>query len=163
VNGSVEAIKDDCLRLLARREHSRKELQQKLTAKGYPQDPVSAVIEELAAEGWQNDLRYAENYTRSRIRKGYGPLRIAYELQQNGVNIACKPDGAPASFDIEAIVQEEAGNWIALMEQVYHKKFGSGQRLEFKEWAKRNRFLMQRGFPGPLISALIEHLNIIVI
>jgi len=163
VNGSVEAIKDDCLRLLTRREHSRKQLQQKLTAKGYLSDPVSAVIEKLAAEGWQDDVRYAENYARSRIRKGYGPVSIAYELQQNGVNIAGLMEGTLASVNLEEIVHTEAGSWMALMEQVYSKKFGDGKQLEYKEWAKRSRFLMQRGFPGTMISALFDHLNIIVI
>lgn len=162
MNDSVNAIKAACLRLLAGREHSKQELLQKLTAKDYPRDLALAVIEELAAEGWQDDLRYAENYARSRILKGYGPVRIIYELQQNGVNIAGRPD-ALVSVDLEKIVKEEAGNWMTLMEQVYLKKFGDGKQLEIKEWAKRSRFLMQRGFPGTMISALFDHLNIIVI
>jgi regulatory protein len=47
-----------------------------------------------------------------------------------------------------------------LLEQVYSKKYGHDSVLNRNEWAKRSRFLMQRGFSGTMISALFDHLNI---
>jgi regulatory protein len=143
-------IKEFCLRLLARREHSQKELLNKLLVKGLAKDEILAVIEELALQGWQNDLRYAESYTRHRIQKGYGPIFITYELRKNGVD----------AVNLEDIVQKAAGSWMELLEQVYTKKYGHDLLLDRNEWAKRSRFLMQRGFPGTMISALFDHLNI---
>jgi regulatory protein len=157
VDTSAKDIKNVCLRLLAGREHSKKELLQKLIAKGFNKNIVSAVIDELAREGWQDDLRYAENYARSRILKGYGPVRIAYELQQNGVDITADP----TSINLEAIAQATSGSWIDLLEQVYRKKYGQGNRPEVNEQAKRSRFLFQRGFTGAMISTFFEHLNIL--
>jgi len=108
----AKEIEGVCLRLLARREHSRQELLAKLALRGFDRDDALPVIDELAEHGWQDDLRYAESYARFRIQKGYGPIRVSYELKQNGI----------AAFDLEGIVQEEAGSWMALLEQVYSKK-----------------------------------------
>ncbi len=100
--------------MLARREHSQKELLNKLLLKGFDKDDILAVIDELAQQGWQSDSRYAESYTRHRIQKGYGPVLIAYELRQNGID----------AVNLEDIVQKAAGSWMELLEQVYTKKYG---------------------------------------
>jgi regulatory protein len=49
---------------------------------------------------------------------------------------------------------------MELLEQVYTKKYGLDSLLDRYEWAKRSRFLMQRGFSGTMIGALFDHLNI---
>lgn len=146
----VETIKAYCLRLLARREHSQKELLTKCLLKGFNQIASCAVIDDLAEHGWQSDCRYAESYAKSRIQRGYGPIAIVYELSQQGVN----------EVNLESIVSSEAGNWLNLLEQVYLKKYSQDTLLERCEWAKRYRFLMQRGFPGELITTLFQQLNI---
>jgi regulatory protein len=136
--------------LLVRREHSQKELLNKLLVKGWAKDDILAVIDELAQQSWQSDARYAESYARHRIHKGYGPVWIAYELRKNGVD----------AVNLDDIVQQTAGSWMDLLEQVYSKKYGHDSVLNRNEWAKRSRFLMQRGFSGTMISALFDHLNI---
>ena len=136
--------------LLARREHSQKELLNKLLVKGWGKDDILAVIDELILQGWQSDTRYAESYARHRIHKGYGPVWIAYELRKNGVD----------AVNLDDIVQQTAGSWMDLLEQVYSKKYGHDAVLNRNEWAKRTRFLMQRGFSGTMIGALFDHLNI---
>lgn len=146
----AKEIKEVCLRLLARREHSQKELLAKLALRGFDRDDVLPVIDELAEQGWQDDLRYAESYARFRILKGYGPIRVSYELSQNGI----------AVIDLDAIVQIEAGSWMALLEQVYRKKYSHDTLLERNEWAKRSRFLLHRGFSGAMIGALFDQLDI---
>jgi regulatory protein len=143
-------IKDVCLRLLASREHSRKELLDKLALRGFDRDDAQSVIDELAEQGWQDDLRYAESYIRYRIQKGYGPIRISYELRQNGI----------ASYDLEPIVQQETGSWMDVLERAYRKKYNDETVLERSEWAKRSRFLLHRGFSGAMISALFDELGI---
>jgi len=150
VNEVAKEIKEVCLRLLARREHSQKELLNKLALRDFDRDDALAVIAELAQQGWQEDLRYAESYARYRILKGYGPIRVAYELRQNGI----------AVFDFEEIAQKEAGGWMELLEQVYTKKYTHDPVLARNEWAKRSRFLLHRGFSGEMISALFDHLAI---
>jgi regulatory protein len=146
----AKEVEEICLRLLARREHSQKELLNKLALRGFSRDDAQPVIDELAEQGWQDDLRYAEDYVRFRIRKGYGPIRVKQELKQNGI----------AAVDLESIVREEAGSWIALLEQVYSKKYPHDTVLDRSEWAKRSRFLLHRGFSGAMVNALFNELNI---
>jgi regulatory protein len=143
-------IRESCLRLLARREHSQKELLNKLLIKGFNKDDILAVIEELALQGWQSDLRYAESYARHRIQKGFGPISVIYGLRQNGVVLT----------NLEDIIQQTAGSWMELLEQVYTRKYNHDTLLDRNEWAKRSRFLLHRGFSGAMVIALFEHLNI---
>lgn len=145
-----QQIKDICLRLLARREHSQKELLDKLALRGFDAESSLAVIAELAEQGWQSDDRYAESYARQRIQKGYGPLRIAYELQQRGAG----------GVDLDALLEEMDESWLNILEKIYLSKYDPDTGLSAKEWLKRSRFLQQRGFSGDLIKVLYAYLGI---
>lgn len=145
-------IRAECLRLLTGREHSRKELLQKLAVKGFAKESIEPILEELSAENWQSDARYAESYARSRILKGYGPTFIAYELRQHGIDLGKTP-----LFDLEALAESVAGGWMALLQQIYSKKYGNDPIPNRNEWAKRSRFLLQRGFTNAMIADLLKN------
>lgn len=136
--------------MLARREHSRAELGQKLQAKGFDKQAVDEVVAVLAQEGWQSDARFAETFIRQRLRDGYGPSRIEQELRQRGIG----------DVDMDAVLREIAGSWDDLLEQIYRQKYSEDPRMTRNEWAKRVRFLQQRGFSYELIRALASRLNI---
>jgi regulatory protein len=111
---------------------------------------VDEVVAVLAQEGWQSDTRFAEAFIRQRIREGSGPVRIGHELQQRGIDNA----------DMDAAVKEIAEGWNELLEQVYRKKYSGDTQMARSEWAKRVRFLQQRGFSYDLIRSLASRLNI---
>ena len=69
------------LDLLARREHARVELEQKLQKKGFPESRIHQALQQLTEKGFQSDERYIEDFVRSRVYKGNGPLRILQELR----------------------------------------------------------------------------------
>ncbi len=142
------------MRLLTGREHSRKELLQKLAVKGFAKESIEPILEELSAENWQSDARYAESYARSRILKGYGPTFIAYELRQHGIDLGKTP-----LFDLEALAESVAGGWMALLQQIYSKKYGNDPIPNRNEWAKRSRFLLQRGFTNAMIADLLKNIS----
>lgn len=71
--------------LLARREHSRQELQRKLVAKGVSPEEAGEAVERLAGQGWQDEQRFAESLARTRALAGYGPVRIRAELGTHGL------------------------------------------------------------------------------
>ena len=73
--------------MLARREHSRRELTQKLTEKSFEKADIEELLNEFVALNWQSDQRFAESYSRSRLRNGYGPIRIQYELRERGIEL----------------------------------------------------------------------------
>lgn len=142
----IEAV---CLRLLARREHSRRELLDKLVLRGFERDECEPVMDVLGEQNWQNDGRFAECYVRQRITSGYGPIRIAYELQQRGIE----------GIDLDAHA-EEHGGWLNLALDVYWAKYGNEKSLAPNEWLRRSRFLQQRGFSGETIRRVFGALKV---
>lgn len=123
------------LRLLARREHGVSELALKLQRKGHAATVVRAVLSALEAEGLLSERRYAEAYARSRMERGYGPLRITQELRDRGV------DGAAAESALAAL----DSHWSEQIERLERRRFGHTPRAREDE-ALRMRFLRQRGF-----------------
>ena len=78
-------IYNKALDIISRREHSLKEIKNKVLRKYDVEDTIVSVIEKLVTNNLLNDARFAEMYTRSRKRKGFGPTRISYELSTKGV------------------------------------------------------------------------------
>ena len=73
------------VRLLGTREYSVLELSTKLQRR-FLSDVVSEVITELRNSGLLCNTRYGEAFCRSRVDRGYGPVFIQRELEQNGLN-----------------------------------------------------------------------------
>src|SRR5487761_2580112 len=85
---SMRSAYDKALGLLARREHSRRELKTKLRQGGYEGAETSAAIERLGEQQYQDDDRFAEALLRSRIAQGHGPMRLRLELKSHGLGDA---------------------------------------------------------------------------
>lgn len=132
------------LNLLARREHSTRELRAKLGARGIAPELVDQVTAALASEGLLNEGRFVEAYVRSRVERGYGPLKIEAELQARGIR-----DG----------LDRNAVDWVALARGARIKRFGPGDPGDFRERARQMRFLQQRGFDGGQISAVFGEID----
>lgn len=147
IHQDSKQIKKACLRLLARREHSRKEIQNKLAVKGYEPGRVAAVVNDLAQQSWQDDTRYAESYARGRSQKGFGPVRIAYELQQQGID----------STKVIDVLRTTTDDWMSLLAQTYDKKYPDSAAMDNSEQARRSRFLLQRGFSSTMIQNFFKH------
>ena len=125
------------LGLLARREHSKRELVLKLRARSCPDKIIYQVVDALAAEGMQSDARFAETFVRNRIDRGAGPLRVRAEMLTRGLD----------DETIETALAEYKEWWKDLAVEVYQKRYGDAdQPTEFAEKAKRMNFLQSRGF-----------------
>jgi regulatory protein len=137
------------LGLLARREHSVRELTAKLDVRGVSAAMAAAVITRLIAARLQSDARFTELYLRQRSARGYGPLRIALELRERGI------DEALISTQLRHVVEEGEIDWFERAATVYAKKYGGRPIEEIKERAKRMRFLQYRGFSHEQIAAAL--------
>jgi len=133
--------------MLARREHSQQELTRKLTGKGYQEDDISDLLGEFVTLNWQSDARFAESYGRSRVQKGFGPIRIQYELKERGIE---------ANIDS---VFDELPDWQSLLEALHEKKYGGKLPEDIKERAKQTRFFQHKGFTHDMIRQLFNHLS----
>lgn len=133
--------------LLARREHSRRELERKLRAKGFEPGEVAAAVEDLAAKGWQDDARFAETLVRTRVASGYGPLRIRMELEQHGVG---ETAGEAAMADVE--------DWRELARDVARRRWSRDAVADPARRRKAVEFLVRRGFAPDDAYAAIHSL-----
>ncbi|MEE4108937.1 MAG: regulatory protein RecX [Halieaceae bacterium] len=141
--GPASTPRNAAMDLLARREHSRLELLQKLARRfgdGESTDELEAAIATLATEGLQSDERFALSFTRERLHRGHGPRRVRAELQQRGV------DDALIDTALAEVPVEEGTSWREQARLVLEKRFGQAPARDFPERARRLRFLDQRGF-----------------
>lgn len=129
-------VRARALALLARREHSLRELQRKLQQRDYPADLVVPVLQDLLAEGLLSETRYADEWLRSRVARGQGPNKIRAELRQRGLS----------DEQIGRALADAAANWGQLATEARRKRFGSSLPATRLEWSRQARFLESRGF-----------------
>lgn len=143
---TIARINRLALGLLTRRDHSPIELKQKLSKKGFKQEDIAAVLAKLESAGLINLSRLAENYTHYRKSKGYGPRRIAMELQAKGI---------PETTIAEQIeITDNA--WFTEIRSVWQKQFKGRQPRDPREKAKQLRFLFNRGFTQEQIKVVLS-------
>ena len=124
------------MNLLARREHSVRELRNKLKRRFSDEAVIDEQISRLTLERLQSDARFAESYARQRADKGYGPVRLREELRERGVTEA----------EVDVALEELKVDWRVLATRVMQKKFGLDAAVDIKEKARRARFMQYRGF-----------------
>lgn len=131
------------LGLLTRREHSRKELTRKLATRGVERADAETAVSKLAAEGWQNDVRFAESLVRSRAGGGYGPLRIRAELGMHGLDREA----------IAAALDTFEGDWAEEARDLVRRRFGAQVLEDRTVQRKAADFLIRRGFAADHVRA----------
>lgn len=143
---TAQKLRNKALRLLTTREHSREELLRKLAqakarrARQDAQTPAPAkdeierVVDDLAAQGWQSDDRYAEAIVR-RLTGQAARRYIEDKMAQAGI----KKDVAKLAMD--SLEQDETEVATAL----WTRRFGEPP-ADDKERQKQIRFLLSRGF-----------------
>ena len=136
--------------LLARREHSRLELYQKLKQRKLETHVINSELDKLIDEDLLSDERFAEAYLRSRFERGKGPNIIFSELLQRGVNELL------ANHALEGISEEQ---WCELAYQTMHKKLGNETELDYDKQLKLMKFLSYRGFTRDQIEKAKDLLN----
>jgi len=141
-----DEIRSRALKLLTTREHSRLELSRKLRRRGYAPDDVEAVLDALIADDLLSEERLVAAYVAERLDKGFGPVRIRFELREKGLS----------DEQIEPYLSVEDEALIPCLEAVYRKRYGEGAIPDLRERQKRSRFLEYRGFPPRLIARLLN-------
>lgn len=142
----------DCaVRLLSRREHGAIELCDKLRKKGFCSADAKEALQTCQELDLQSETRFVASYSRSRIRQGYGPLKISQELSSKGVDKEL----------IQSILQQEEHNWLEYASEVWQKKNKGQQSMSFSELQKQQRFLLYRGFGMDTIARVTKELVVI--
>ena len=122
------------LRLLARRDHTRRELAAKLAPHVEDPDKLESLLDELTARGWLSEARVAEQVVHAK-RARYGPARIRRALVERGV-----PDAL-----IEPVLAGLKLTELEAAATLWAKKFRAAPHDRAAQ-AKQVRFLQSRGF-----------------
>jgi regulatory protein len=159
------SLRNKALDLLARREHSRLELREKLRLSikkwGVADqseaenstgsfDEIEPILDRLEEEGLLSDERMAEALARTRIGTGKGPRWIAQELRQKGV---CN------KIIDNVLNQSDNREWLERGRKVYLQKFGTQPPQTLQERARCSRFLTYRGFYYDQVNHILDALS----
>jgi regulatory protein len=144
VHSMANELRQQAIRLLARREHTRAELVRKLAAHG-TREEIDAVIAELQASRLQSDSRAAESYVRSHAAR-FGLSRLRQNLKVRGVD----DELIDAQLAHGALPDE-----LERARAVWSRKY-SAVPVDAKEWARQARFLQSRGFATDIIRRLLK-------
>jgi regulatory protein len=139
------ACRQRALDLLARREHSRLELERKL-GRAFASPVIAATLAELDRSGLLAAARFTESFVRTRVARGQGPARIRAELAARGID----------EREAAATLRSEEFDWIGAARAARRKRFGPALPRDFKERARQARFLQYRGFEATHVQAALE-------
>ena len=128
-------VYNKALDIVSRREHSEKEIKNKLLEKFDAPEIIEQVVLKLIENNLINDVLFDEMYVLVRKRKGFGPKKIQFELMARGIDDS-----------ISSLVITEEGSWKEAAQKAFNKKFKNGASQEFKERNKQKTFLQNRGF-----------------
>jgi len=162
-----QALASAC-RMLAIREHTEKQIRQKLLSKGFSFEVLEPCIDYLVKENWLCEKRYCNLFIRSKAAKGQGKKRIIHELKKQAVDWLI----------IEQALVVEAIDWQKNCHDTLAKKIrlsfdspsdftqrdlcNQAQQgetlasLPLKERLKLERFLRYRGFSDQQIRQSIN-------
>ncbi|SFC29088.1 regulatory protein [Polaromonas sp. OV174] len=141
------SLKGRALRYLAAREHSRAELERKLSVHEETPGQLAQVLDELQAKDFINEARVVESVINRRASR-YGAARVRHELQGKGLGAEAV---ASAMDSLKATELERA-------REVWRKKF-DGPAFDAAGRAKQMRFLVARGFGGEVIRRVVSQVD----
>lgn len=80
------AVKSYLMKLLARRDHARKELLTKALRKDYQKQVILDILDELEEKGYINEEKFAEKFTADKFNLNrWGPAKIKAHLFKKGI------------------------------------------------------------------------------
>lgn len=132
------------MRYLARREHTRAELENKLSGQTEDESELAAVLDDLARSGFLSDQRALENVINAHRGKR-GAARIVHNLRSKGVGEELITAALPG---LKAGETDAARN-------VWQRKFGALPH-NASERARQMRFLQNRGFDFETIRIVLR-------
>ena len=141
---NTTSLRSRALALLARREHTRTELQRKLGSHAEDAQELTDLLDDLSRRGWLSDVRFAEALVHDKQAK-FGTQRLAYELRERGVEESV----------IRAQLADLKESELERARQVWQSKFGIFPE-DAKARAKQMRFLQSRGFSFDVIGKVLR-------
>jgi regulatory protein len=140
----ARSLKARAIAHLARREHSRAELAQRLLAAGAARADVDKTLAEIAAEGYLSDERYAQALVRQK----------SATMSRRALAEALKTKGVTDEVARRALANVETDDGATLV-ALWRRRFGHAPKDD-RERARQVRFLQSRGFALSAIITLLR-------
>ena len=121
---------------LSKRDYSIADFSKKLDKVCLIQEMKDDLIVRLIENDWLSEKRYVAAFVRSKISTGLGAFRIINDLKQHGIK----------DSDAKACIEEQSVDWFEQAKATYKRKYGETTIEEYKERAKRFRYMQYRGF-----------------
>ncbi|HRL21112.1 MAG TPA: recombination regulator RecX [Alcaligenes sp.] len=137
------SLKARALNYLSRREYSRLELGRKLAAHADSPEQVASLLDELVAQKWLSDERFAQSLVNRRAAR-VGARVILQELRQHGLDAG----------QTDIIKEELAATELERAKQVWAKKFNAPPE-DARAYAKQYRFMASRGFSSRILQQIL--------
>jgi regulatory protein len=137
-------LRQQAIRLLARREHTRVELARKLASLG-TREEIDALLAELEASHLQSDSRTAEAWLRGNAAR-LGASSLRHNLKSRGL---------ATELIEEQIAQADLPDEMERARAIWSRKF-SVAPASAKDWARQARFLQSRGFASDIVRRLLK-------
>ena len=135
----MQSIKEKAFSLLAKRAYFSKQLKEKLRIKGYPEEDITSLLQELKKRGWLNDEELAKRFVENQRQKGYGARFIAMKLREKA-----------GVIDISISESEEAV--LHLVKKRYLSKLPEKRHLVVSA-------LLRRGISYELINKVLSRIS----
>lgn len=155
---ALRELYDQALRRVTNREYGEEELRRKLKQYSDNKQDIDTVLDQMKQAGHLSDDRFIEAYIQSRVRRGFGPLRITAELREKSIRIDA----------IKQYLSIWQTSWLSLAKRVLEKKHSEKRKrlnivqndLSDEEGQQSyslaaRRFLTYRGFDPEIIQQAI--------
>lgn len=141
------AVRAQSLSLLARAEHSRFMVVQKLLARGHDATITAEVLDALEEEGLLDDERFAESWVRHRIRRHpEGPSALIAGLRHRGVAADIADAVVDRVLEVEGVsMEDEVRN---LTRKLLRARDATPRKVAAR--------LLRRGFAAALVRRIVE-------
>lgn len=139
------SLRARALKLLAAREHSRFELQRKLGPHAEGTAQLDALLDDLEHRGLLSVQRVVESLLHQRSA-GHGSLRLRQALMAKGLQ--------PADF--QEALGRLAETELQRAQALYQRRFGGQPCTQPRDLARRQRYLLGRGFSGEVVRQVLR-------
>ncbi len=137
----IKRARSYVLWLLARKDYSRRQLEEKLKKRELSVLEIKDLLESLIENGWYQEGTFKKVRTRQLIKRGYGPSMIKAKLGQEKVQVS-KEDITQAYEDLGT----SAGQEVRALIHKFLKRY-TGQGHEGRELQNRVvQALARKGF-----------------
>lgn len=145
VKSDVRSAMRWALRALGRRMHTAYEIRESLRKRGFGEDVVGSVVEELSGQGYIDDHQFTRTWVKSRSEHQlHGRLRLLRDLRRKGV-----PDEIAESVLADALPEEDE---VAIAVRAARKKQRTLNKTGIQGRDALYRHLSSRGFTAGVIS-----------